>query len=156
MTKKEQFDGLIARAKGLMGFDFELDAEGLWAVPLASGLTMHIGYRDDLDQVVAFARFGELEAGEGFETIAACLLSANAYWRNTQGFTISLDPDTGALMLHERRSAEYFTAPEEIRAYADRLDTVARELREQMMQLLEDLDQLSAAQSEPQNDGSEE
>ena len=156
MTKHEQFDGLIAGLKGLMGCDFELDAEGLWAVPLASGLTMHVGYREDLDQVIAFARLGELEAGEGFETVAACLLSANAYWRDTRGFTISLDPDTGALMLHDRRSAEYFAAPEELRAYADRLETVARELNEQMMQLLEELDLATAAHSEPQNDGSKE
>lgn len=150
MTKRERFDGLMAGVKGLAGGDFDLDAEGLWAVPLAGGLTMHLGYREDMDQVIAFARLGELKAGEGFETVAACLLSANAYWRDTRGFTISLDPDTGALMLHDRRPADYFAAPEDVLAYADRLETVSRELSEQMTLLLEELDLASSEPSELQ------
>jgi hypothetical protein len=70
------------------------------------------------DDLVVFGRLGE--APTQSQTFLENLLSANLFWRDTQGATLSLDPDTRAVLIAQRLPERAWREVDDLRQAIER------------------------------------
>lgn len=124
MSPNEIFDEMVAGLGELLGREFTRDDDGTWMLELAAGrVTVCLSFRRESGQALAFARIGELpECEPAFaEARARALLQANAFWKETGGFTLGLDPETRQLVAVDRRGLAELPSEEHLASWVDAL-----------------------------------
>ena len=66
---------------------------------------VHLQYDAETDEIVVFARLGEID-DDRTEEICLMLLGANLFWQGTKGATFSVEPATGVVFLADRRAMD--------------------------------------------------
>lgn len=93
------------------------------------------------DDLVVFGRLGE--APTHSVTFLENLLSANLFWRDTRGATLSLDPDTGAVLMAQRLPERDWREVDDLRQAIERF----AHLQQSWMLEISDWAQTSDAQN---------
>ena len=134
MSEREQFDAMVEDFARAVGRTFERDGDGLWTI-MAGGVPVHGVYEEKTGLVVTFVRIGEMMTEQYSETWARGLLEAHAFWGESRGFTFALDPETGSLVVHDRRPLSYFPTAEHLAGYVNGLVELVGETVRQLTDL---------------------
>lgn len=110
-------------------------------VVLGGDIELNLVYRPATGQVVTFAEVCPFLPTADDEGRARLLLEMNWQWRDTCGFTLSVDGGTGRLMIADRRTLRRFPSDGALGAYLTRAATLVKEIR----QGLAEFDELAMA-----------
>lgn len=101
----EAYKTLIGEFGGKLGVGgLAADDEGYVALEF-DDQTIHLQYEPDEDEVVVFTRLGQVEELRA-EQIYQWLLGANLFWQGGKGATFSLEPDSEAVFMSDRKPME--------------------------------------------------
>lgn len=94
----QAFQSLLASLGQSIGLpDLAPDDEGYCALSF-DDLMVHLQYDPAQDELLAFARLGEIDDDEPAELYAR-MLAANLFWQGTGGATLGVQPEDGMVFL---------------------------------------------------------
>lgn len=102
---------------GQEGVALRASGEGETHVIVAGVPITMVCREDDPDTVITVARVGSTKGLLHPELPLEDALEANFLWMGNAGSTLSLDPENGDLVLHDRRDAVYFESADVLKGY---------------------------------------
>lgn len=136
MTDKELFAAIMTDLGNELGQDFSTD-ENEWTIPLfGGGVNVCLKYAEESNLVLVAVPVTSL-AGKPFSASPRSwlLLEMNAFFKESAGCTLAVDPETGMLTAIDRRAVRYFPSAGALGNYVRKVGEFVQALGRELRQL---------------------
>lgn len=154
MTDRELFAEVMKDLGRELGRDFSTD-ENEWTIPLFGGnVNVCLRYAEESNLVLALVPVTPL-AGKPFSMAPRnwLLLEMNAFFRESAGCTLAVDPETGMLTAVDRRAVRYFPSAGAVGNYVRKLGEFARTLKHEVRSLEDRVEMAIESQINAEDEG---